>query len=162
MVLPFLLGADGALSMTRHHEGPGAALGSRAAAYHCGIPPLRNARFNCCAKTAWGHRRAQHHCRPVRVSQKANRRRRGSSPNSCTCAGRRFARAELARKQKEYDASLKQRMMEQAKTSSADTAPQLADLPKVPYLTEQGTISDSGVTSKVCPQCPGRVDEAIP
>lgn len=61
----------------------------------------------------------------------------------------RFARAELARKQKEYETELKQRMMTQAKASSTDTAPVLATLPKIPYLTSEGLISDPGATPQV-------------
>jgi hypothetical protein len=40
-------------------------------------------------------------------------------------------------------------MMTQAKSSSQETAPVLADLPKIPYLTAEGLISEPGVTSQV-------------
>jgi len=65
-----------------------------------------------------------------------------------------YAKAELARKQAEYHAQQRQRMIEeQSKAGSSgkqgESAPPLADLPMVPYLDSNGKISDAGASPKV-------------
>ena len=64
----------------------------------------------------------------------------------------RFAKAELQRKQEEYNARLKDQAKDLQKTST-EGIQVLADLPVIPYLTQKGKVNDPGshekVTSKV-------------
>lgn len=70
------------------------------------------------------------------------------------CIPRRFARQELERKQREYEASLQARMQEevrdlQQQDGSPHAAPPLASLPLLPYLDAEGKISAAGADAKV-------------
>ena len=74
----------------------------------------------------------------------------------------RFARRELERKQKEYEASLQARMQEQVRDlqqqdGGPHAAPPLASLPVVPYLDAEGKISAAGADTTV-----GRVGSVVP